>query len=298
MCAKIGIVAPSFFVEKETSFDRGLSTIKEICYDIVMGDFVLSRYQNTTAPAPQRADDINRMFADCSVDIILASDGGCRAIEVLPYLDYDLIAKSGKPICGFSDISHILLAITAKTGCITIHGMDLINGFGDSESQQKATNIQCLFNVINKKSFKFPQFSPMKVLKHGTAKGYAIGGWLQSIHNLYGTEYFPRYQDTILFFEIIDTELHEISMMLHNLRLKGCFDNVCGILIGKLTNCNEEEYYDCIPSFESILLEVTSGYSFPIVENLDFGHGQEHLSFPIGGIVHINTYTNTIIVNY
>ena len=151
MCAKIGIVAPSFFVEKETSFDRGLSTIKEICYDIVMGDFVLSRYQNTTAPAPQRADDINKMFADCSVDIILASDGGCRAIEVLPYLDYDLIAKSGKPICGFSDISHILLAITAKTGCITIHGMDLINGFGDSESQQKAINIQCLFNVINKK---------------------------------------------------------------------------------------------------------------------------------------------------
>ena len=142
-----------------------------------------------------------------------------------------------------------------------------------------------------------PQQSPFRILKHGHASGHSLGGWLQSIHNLYGTSYYPNYEDSILFWEAIDTEPHEISMILHDLRIKGCFNNVKGMIIGKLTNCVEVEYADCFPSIESVIMEVTDGYSFPIIANVDFGHGDEHLSIPIGGTILMDTKAGTIVVN-
>lgn len=297
MGSKFGVVAPSFFVEKEDNFISGLSLLRQLSYDVVLGDHVLSRHQNTTASAQERASDINKMYADNTVDFIVATDGGSRAIELLPYLDFDLINNHPKPLCGFSDISHLLLAITARTGCITLHGMDIINGFGSRAGIQKETNIDCLFQVLHNSFVEIPQQSPLRILKQGHASGHSVGGWLQSIHNLYGTSYFPNYDDSILFWEAIDTEPHEISMILHDLRIKGCFNSVKGMIIGKLTNCMEVEYSDCFPNIESVILEVTDGYSFPIIANVDFGHGDEHLTLPVGGTIQMDTKAGTIVVN-
>lgn len=47
-----------------------------------------------------RVADLHAAFADDSVDAILATIGGFNSNELLPYIDYDLIAKHPKIICG------------------------------------------------------------------------------------------------------------------------------------------------------------------------------------------------------
>ena len=293
----IGVVAPSFFIEKTDNFNLGIEFLRQHGAHIIFGNHVFSKYFNTTAYAQQRADDINRMYANDDIDIIVATDGGCRAIETLPFLDYELIKKHPKPICGFSDITHILLAINARTGQTTFHGMDIINGFGVPKNPYKQLNIDWLNKILCERcDITLPQQSEPYVIKQGIGTGSAVGGWLQVLQNLYGTNLYPQHKDIILFFEAIDTELNAINLMLQSLRLKGMFENVRGMIIGKLTNCDEKEYFDCSPDFDSIILDATQDYSFPIMKNIDFGHGIEHLTLPIGRTIYMDTNTKNIVI--
>ena len=104
----IGIVSPSFFIEKQEKFETGIKYLQEQGYKLRFGSTVFNREYNTTGTAMERAEDVNRMFMDSDIDLIMATDGGCRAIELLEYLDYDAIKNNPKPICGLSDITHIL----------------------------------------------------------------------------------------------------------------------------------------------------------------------------------------------
>lgn len=284
----VGVVAPSFYVEKEDYFSVGLDYLQKRGLIVKLGDTIGKKMFNTTGTSLERAMDINKMFLDSSIDVIIATDGGCRAIEVLQYLDYDMIKKNQKPFCGFSDITHILLAIYAKTGNQVIHGIDVINGFGQEESHKKNMNMEWFWKVVEG-STRTMNFSETRVLKSGCGSGEVIGGWLNAIHHLVGTEYFPKNKNIILFWEAVDEEPNKINMMLYSLRLAGLFERISGMVIGKLSNCNEKEYFDCISSVEEIILDVCEGYDFPILINAPFGHGEDKITFRFGTKININT---------
>lgn len=284
----IGIVSPSFFIEKQEKFETGIKYLQEQGYKLRFGSTVFNREYNTTGTAMERAEDVNRMFMDSDIDLIMATDGGCRAIELLEYLDYDAIKNNPKPICGFSDITHILLAIYSKTQNPCIHGMDLMNGFGQPDSCMKEKNVFNFFQTLTKNRVEM-NFEKTRVLKRGSGSGVAIGGWLNAIHNLVGTKFFPQNEKMVLFWEAIDEEPNRINMMLWSLRLSGLYERLNAMVIGRLTNCVEKEYFDCIPSIEDMILEACKGYNFPIIIGAPFGHGCEMSAFKQGDIININT---------
>ncbi|MDE6709075.1 MAG: LD-carboxypeptidase, partial [Oscillospiraceae bacterium] len=58
-----------------------------------------------------RVEDIHEAFCDPNVKMIITCLGGCNANQLLRHLNYDLIAKHPKILCGFSDITALLNAI-------------------------------------------------------------------------------------------------------------------------------------------------------------------------------------------
>ncbi|MBS7939281.1 LD-carboxypeptidase, partial [Streptococcus suis] len=68
-----------------------------------------------SAPIASRVADLEAAFADESVDAILTTIGGVNCNELLPFLDFDLIARHPKIFCGYSDTTALLNAIYAKT---------------------------------------------------------------------------------------------------------------------------------------------------------------------------------------
>jgi muramoyltetrapeptide carboxypeptidase len=66
-----------------------------------------------------RLEDLHEAFADKNVKAILTAIGGCNSIHLLKDLDYDLISKNPKILCGYSDITTLQNAIFAKTGLVT-----------------------------------------------------------------------------------------------------------------------------------------------------------------------------------
>ncbi|MDQ1344247.1 MAG: muramoyltetrapeptide carboxypeptidase [Patescibacteria group bacterium] len=69
-----------------------------------------------------RVSDLHAAFSDPHVKAVFSVVGGYNSNQLLRYLDYDLIRTNPKILCGFSDITAIANAITAKTGMITYSG--------------------------------------------------------------------------------------------------------------------------------------------------------------------------------
>jgi len=69
-----------------------------------------------------RLEDLHEAFADKSVDGILTAIGGFNTNQLLDEIDYNLIKNNPKIICGFSDITCLCHAITAKTDVVTYSG--------------------------------------------------------------------------------------------------------------------------------------------------------------------------------
>lgn len=288
----IGIVAPSFFIEKETEFKLGIKHLEEMGYKIKYGKYVFTKYRNTTATPKERAEDIMSMFVDNDIDGIIASDGGCTSIELLDKLNYDLISKNPKIFSGFSDIAHLNLAILAKSNLSTLYGLDIINGFGSNAKEKVYSYNTQFFNKIcstGKNVGLLPNFGVWENWRSGKAEGHLVGGWIDAITNLVQTPFLPDFDNIILFWESVDLQPHNLNMMLNSLKMSNFSRKIRGMVIGNFTNCDEKEYWDCTPTIKDIVLEATEAARIPILANVDFGHARQRLSIPEGVIASIDS---------
>ena len=64
-----------------------------------------------TAPAKERARELMEAYRDPSVRAIFDISGGNLANGVLPWLDFETIAKSGKLFWGYSDLTALMNAV-------------------------------------------------------------------------------------------------------------------------------------------------------------------------------------------
>jgi muramoyltetrapeptide carboxypeptidase len=128
----IGIVSPSrpVFPELNEQFKRGVAFLEAHGFNVLVGEHIYSTTLGYAAAPLEKAEDLNRMFADESVRAIICSQGGTTANACLPYLDWDNMRAHPKIFLGMSDITVLLNAIHHKTGLVTFHGSDLMWGFG------------------------------------------------------------------------------------------------------------------------------------------------------------------------
>ena len=145
--------------------------------------------------ARARADDLNELVADDNIKMIMTANGGKSTLQMLPYIDYDLIQKKQKGIIGLSDPSIILNAITARTGVITLHGPNGYN-FGDSHITKYSE--ENWWNIVTGKQTDIGLGADVAVIKGNTdVTGKLYGGHLGTIRNLIGTQWEPDWNSSI-----------------------------------------------------------------------------------------------------
>ena len=121
----IRVVSPSSSIQSIGGFEANLvakETLEELGFDLSFSSNYFERDLFDSASIASRVEDLHEAFADESVDAILATIGGYNSNELLPYLNYDLIAQNPKIFCGYSDTTALLNAIYAKTSMQTYMG--------------------------------------------------------------------------------------------------------------------------------------------------------------------------------
>ena len=117
----IGVVAPSSPIvgEKIDELKQAIKFVEEKGFKVKLGKHIFSNTNGYSPTAQEKAEDINEMFKDNEIKMIWCSNGGENSNVVFDKLDYEMIKKHPKIICGYSDITSITNMISEKTGLVT-----------------------------------------------------------------------------------------------------------------------------------------------------------------------------------
>lgn len=287
----IGVIAPSRpFFSYQDDFDKGIKCLKDLGYKIKFGQHINERFYYSAGTAEQRADDLNKMFADPEVKAIICAVGGSSSNQLLPLIDFEIIKENPKMFIGFSDITTLLLGIYQKTGLSTIHGPDICE-----LGIQTTKTAQHYEQSLRQGNFSVPQ--EMEIIKPGTSSGILIGGNLLTSNALLASEYSPSYDNAIWFWEAVNESPAKLHFLLQQFKLSGNMEKIAAMVIGHLDGCIDKKYPEDNRGIRDIVLEVTKGYDFPIIKVEYFGHEiQNFHSFPIGSQAKINTSKKTFSI--
>ena len=304
----IRVVSPSSSIESIGGFEANVAAKKKLEALGFRLSFSEHYFENDifdSAPIASRVADLEAAFANETIDAILTTIGGFNCNELLPYLDFDLIAQNPKIFCGYSDTTALLNAIYAKTGMQTYMG-PAYSSFKMCEGQDYQT--QAWLNAVTQDSFTLEPseewssdawyipdaprtFFPTdwKVYNPGQASGVAIGGNLSTFALLHGTEFAPKPDKYILFLEEAEED-HYVEFTRHFAALLQVYPNPQAVLIGRFPKETEmtEEILLTILDKHPILKKV------PVLYDLDFAHTQPLFTITIGGQVEIDTKTFSI----
>lgn len=305
---EIRVIAPSrnaSILSKE-GIELAKERLERLGFHVSFGNYIFEDDLQHSSSIEHRIEDLHAAFADPHVKAILTVIGGFNSNELLPYLDYELIRNNPKIFCGYSDITAIATAITARCGFVTYSGPHF-----SSFQMEKAQDYQTsafLSAVTEEAPYMLAASSEWsddawyadevnrnfeetewKVYNEGTAEGTIWGGNLCTLNLLQGTAYMPELTDGILFVEddyMVTPELfaRDLTSLLQACR------STKALVIGRFqrqSNMTEEQLHfilDKHPALKTI----------PVLYNVDFGHTQPIFTFPIGGFGTVNTGTKTI----
>ena len=119
----IGICAPSKGVgSKLEAFDLSIKRLNEGFQVKETESVRVNNIRSNTAI--KRAEELNALFMDDSVDMVMCASGGDFLFEVLPYIDWKLVCEHPKWFMGYSDPTSILYTLTTKYDIATFYGMN------------------------------------------------------------------------------------------------------------------------------------------------------------------------------
>lgn len=225
----------------------------------------------------ERAQALHDVWQDPDIKAVVIAAGGTRTLHLLDYVDFDLLQKHPKFICGYSDTTALLNSINRKHGFVTLHGAD---GARVGRDENK-TDIDMLMQLM---SGGIPDydFSSAKTLHKGAGEGRLIGGNLCILNFLLGTEYAPDFQDAILFIEDEAEEIRNIDRMLLHLKRLGRLEQLQGLMIGGFTMTLNTGRVPFPYDLTELVTEMTAELDIPIITDAPFGHGKQLMPLPIG----------------
>ncbi len=260
-----------------------------------------------------RIEDIHNAFSDTNVKAIITVVGGYNSNQLLKYIDWELIKKNPKIFCGYSDITAICNAIFAKTGLVTYYGPHY-SSFGQKlyfdytlECFKRCLFKNDLLEIEPSKNWsddcwqksqedrELIQNKGFLMINEGSAVGVALGGNLCTLNLLQGTEFFPSLEKSILFIEDddevgIETFDRDLQSLIHLPEFK----KVKGIVIGRFQKESKVKQNLLFKSIKSKKeLE-----KLPVLADVDFGHTDPKITFPIGGEVKINVGKESSLIHF
>lgn len=262
----------------------------------------------------ERVNTIHKFFSDPKIHAILSFWGGYQTNEILEHLDFDLIARNPKPLIGFSDTTALQNAIYTKSRLITFSGAAAIS-FAHP-THPPAYTWRSLMDVVMRgdEGVRFeasPWYSESawwrndnmmrevtvsKGWQHfrpGEVEGRLVGGNIQTLLRLAGTEYWPPCKDAILVLEEgIGTPSGRIFSAFAQLRQMGVFNQIRGLILGRFGQ--RSNLTGASPLMKNLLKEHLGGRDFPVLYDVDFGHTEPSITLPIGGLVRLDATAKTI----
>lgn len=273
----IAIVAPAGQALAPCAVDRAIDRLE------AQGCLVRNYYDHNAIHQRFGGSEAGRLaqlqaaVADPDVQLIMALRGGYGVTRLLPQIDFDAIAASGKLVVGFSDITGIHMGLMARTGAISYAGPMLVGDFGACEPV--SFTLDNFWNCLAGPTHTIRECASGNpaVQEEGTV----WGGNLAMVVSLLGTPYFPRIDGGILYLEDIGEHPYRVERLLLQLHQAGVLERQRAVLLGDFSGyklgANDNGY-----DFDAMLAHLRATLPVPVLTGLSFGHGPKRVTIPFG----------------
>ena len=283
----VALFNPSGFAD-DALIQRATVNLETLGFRVMHAAHLRASRGNTAGTIGQRLTDLHTLFGNREVRALWAARGGSGTAQLLPYIDYGLIARNPKVVIGYSDLTSLLLALYAKSGLVTFHGPVASSGFTPFTVSQleavliegRATHLMSTADDHAKRAVNEPHFA-QRVLNGGSAEGTLLGGNLSVLTSMVGTPYLPDTRNALLFLEEISEAPYRIDRMLTQLEQSGMLNKVRGAMLGVFVKCEPAAGEESLVLSQA-LTDHFSARPIPSAYGLSFGHIASQWVLPIG----------------
>lgn len=312
----IAVTSPSSGVtaDERARLDVAIGVLEARGFRVVVGD-CMDGSRHVSAPATERARELEQFLTDPTVRAVVPPWGGVGAIDLLSLLDWDAIAAAEPTwFVGLSDTSTLLVPMTLLTGVATVHGNNLMDvpydvprgllSWLDVASMPSGTT----FEQVPPGRFRAhgwddyvadPQVRTLTLDTAGTwsrfdggtgdvdVAGVLVGGCIDTLSNVVGTPYadvraFARQhapEGLLVYVEAADEDAETICSRLHGMRLAGFFDEANAVLVGR-TRAPDTPHL----TQREAVVDALGGLGVPIVGDVECGHVQPFMPLVNGAL--------------
>jgi muramoyltetrapeptide carboxypeptidase len=238
----------------------------------------------------ERLEDLQNAINDPHLKVIWMARGGYGTHRVIKELDISPLLKKPKWIIGYSDVS-VLHCLLNANNIRSLHATMPVN-FKDQGPDSFIKALEVL-----KGNYPEYKIKAHPLNKNGKAKGKLYGGNLSILYSLNGSEILPIMKDAILFFEDLDEYLYHIDRIMQNFSLSGILNEIKGLIIGGLSDMND----NLVPygkTAEEIVFEHVNSLEIPVCFGFPAGHQKENFPLLLGEEILLNVDNDHTIITY
>jgi muramoyltetrapeptide carboxypeptidase LdcA involved in peptidoglycan recycling len=267
--SRVVVTAPSSGVQPalHARLDLALQHLRTQGFVVEEGGCLRDQRSGASAPAAERAAELERTLMRDDVDALIPPWGGELAVELLDRIDWGALARARpKWVLGYSDTSTWMLPLTLRLGWATAHGpclMDLVPGQDDPLTRHALQALQRApeqvlrqrqslawqaqwtdFATAPASTYRLTEPTHWRSL-HGRPReafdGRLFGGCLDTLVHIAGTVHGDgagfiqrhRTEGAVLYLENAEGSPSAVVRAFHRLRWAGWLDGLAGVLLGR-----------------------------------------------------------------
>jgi muramoyltetrapeptide carboxypeptidase len=277
------LISPSGAVADPAPLDLAIGRLRAMGYRVAVDRAARAVHERFAGTDRQRLAGIQRALKQ-KHPVVMATRGGYGLSRLLPQIDWQAVADSGKTFIGQSDFTVFNLALLARTGAVSLAGPTAVFDFGGKKVDDltQALFQEMLSGELEILSFEAPDADAVD------ARGILWGGNLAMVASLVGTPYLPDIRGGILFLEDVGEHPFRVERMLTQLWHAGVLERQRAIVLGHFTEYRlapHDHGYD----LPSVVRWLRRTVRVPVVTGLPYGHVRVKATLPVGAPVGIAT---------
>ncbi len=288
----VGIVSVAGRVAKE-KVQPAITLLESWGLNVVLGKHTFGSYHQFAGTDEERTSDLQKMLNNPGIRAVFSSRGGYGTIRLMDHLDFRCFRNNPKWLVGFSDITVLHAYINSVLDIESLHAA-MPATFPENGIKSETTDSlrKALFEGVL--SYRIPGHS---LNRPGKTKAPLVGGNLAVLCSLAGTSMDIDTKEKILFIEDIGEYLYRLDRMMHSLKAAGKLDHLKGLIIGGMTEMEDNEIpFGSTPA--EIVAEIVKDYDFPVAYDFPAGHMEPNLALILGRQAHFEVNDEGMNLNY
>ncbi len=310
----IGITATSSGVSEDFDKERlnyAINNLNKLGFQVLKTNNLSKNSKFASSSGKVRAKEFMDLWQDSNVSVIAQARGGELLMEMLPYIDSNIITSNQpKWVTGYSDCSLLNFYLTTNFNIATLTCDNILN-FSEEKLDKSLKDQLSLLQTTKDftfknydlcegseyKSKKLPtdSYNLIQIVKYkhlynkkeDYLSGILIGGCLETLVTIVGTKYdktvdfCKQFKNGMLWYlDIFDSNPLALERILFQMKEAGWFFNANGFLIGRtraIANVLDLTRID-------VLHKIFDDMNVPVILDVDIGHVKPMFSIINGSL--------------